>query len=44
MALCRDNKLPILVFDVTADNAIKNALMGESTGTLVSSTPSRQPV
>jgi uridylate kinase len=44
MALCRDNKLPILVFDVTAENAIKNALMGESTGTLVSSTPSRQPV
>jgi len=44
MALCRDNGLPILVFDVTANNAIKNALMGESIGTLVSSTPSTQPV
>jgi uridylate kinase len=44
MALCRDNRLPILVFDVTADNAIKSALMGKAIGTLVSSTPSRQPV
>jgi uridylate kinase len=44
MALCRDNKLPILVFDVTADEAITQALLGASIGTLVSSTPLRQPV
>ncbi len=35
MALCRDNNLPIRVFDVTADNAITRALMGEEIGTLV---------
>lgn len=35
MALCRDNNLPIRVFDVTADNAITRALMGEELGTLV---------
>ncbi len=44
MALCRDNELPILVFDVTQENAITNALLGETIGTLVSSTVSRQPV
>jgi uridylate kinase len=35
MALCRDNSLPIRVFDVTAENAITRALMGEELGTLV---------
>lgn len=35
MALCRDNGLPIRVFDVTADEAITRALMGEELGTLV---------
>ena len=35
MALCRDNNLPIRVFDVTAENAITRALMGEELGTLV---------
>jgi uridylate kinase len=44
MALCRDNDLPILVFDVMPEYAITTALLGGSTGTLVSSTPSRQPV
>jgi uridylate kinase len=44
MALCRDNELPILVFDVTQENAITNALLGETIGTLVSSSASRQPV
>jgi uridylate kinase len=42
MALCRDNELPILVFDVTARDAITRAIMGDSIGTLVSSTPTRQ--
>lgn len=35
MALCRDNNLPIRVFDITAPNAITNALLGEELGTLV---------
>lgn len=35
MALCRDNGLPIRVFDITAPSAITRALMGEELGTLV---------
>lgn len=35
MALCRDNSLPIRVFDITAETAITRALMGEELGTLV---------
>lgn len=35
MALCRDNGLPIRVFDITADEAITRALRGEELGTLV---------
>lgn len=35
MALCRDNSLPIRVFDMTAENAITRALLGEELGTLV---------
>ncbi|MCA9834830.1 MAG: UMP kinase [Thermomicrobiales bacterium] len=35
MALCRDNNLPIRVFDITAPNAITRALVGEELGTLV---------
>jgi uridylate kinase len=38
MALCRDNDLPIRVFDVTAPSAITRAVMGENLGTLVSAT------
>jgi uridylate kinase len=34
--LCRDNNLPILVFDMAAPGAIARALLGESDGTLVS--------
>lgn len=41
MALCRDNALPILVFDITAPDAITHALLGDAIGTLVSSTPTR---
>ncbi|HWV24501.1 MAG TPA: UMP kinase [Thermomicrobiales bacterium] len=39
MALCRDNELPILVFDITATDAITRAILGDSIGTLVSATP-----
>jgi uridylate kinase len=38
LALCRENNLPILVFDVTAENAIARVIEGDHTGTLVSST------
>ena len=41
MALCRDNDLPILVFDVSTRGAITRALLGDSIGTLVSSTSSQ---
>jgi uridylate kinase len=39
MALCRDNDLPIRVFDVTTPDAITRAVTGETLGTLVSATP-----
>jgi len=38
LALCRENELPILVFDVTADGAIGRVIEGDHVGTLVSST------
>jgi uridylate kinase len=44
LALCRDNELPIVVFDMSADHAIGRAINGESVGTLVSSSPSTTPV
>jgi len=44
LALCRDNDLPILVFDMSTDGTIARAIEGESVGTLVSSTPSTTPV
>ena len=44
LALCRDNDLPILVFDVMSLGAIERAIRGDQVGTLVSSTPSTLPV
>jgi uridylate kinase len=35
IALCKDNNLPILVFNLSVPNNIRRALMGESIGTLV---------
>ncbi len=35
MALCRDNRLPIVVFRMADDGGIERAVMGESVGTLV---------
>ncbi len=35
VSLCRDNNLPILVFNLTRKGSIIKALMGESIGTLV---------
>jgi uridylate kinase len=37
LSLCRENKLPILVFNVSEDGAILRAVRGESVGTLVTS-------
>jgi uridylate kinase len=37
LALCMDNKLPIIVFDVDVDGNIERAVLGERIGTLVSS-------
>jgi uridylate kinase len=35
IALCKENNIPILVFDLTVRGNIKRAVMGESIGTLV---------
>jgi len=35
IALCKDNHIPIMVFDLSVPGNIKRALMGESIGTLV---------
>jgi len=37
LALCRDNRVPIIVFDVTAEDAIARVANGDCVGTLVSS-------
>jgi len=35
-SLCLDNDVPILVFNMNGENAIRRAVMGEEIGTLVS--------
>ena len=35
ITLCKDNDMPILVFDVMAPGNIRRALLGEPIGTLV---------
>ena len=35
VALCRDNDLPIIVFDMHADGNIKRVALGETVGTVV---------
>jgi len=35
MSLCRDNQMPIVVFDVTTQGQMLKAVMGESVGTVV---------
>jgi uridylate kinase len=37
LALCRENNLPIIVFDLQAQNSIERAVAGEPLGTLVTS-------
>jgi uridylate kinase len=35
IALCKDNNIPILVFDLSVPGNVRRALMGESIGTIV---------
>jgi len=37
LSLCMDNELPIVVFDIQAENGIERALSGENIGSLVTS-------
>ena len=37
IVMCRDNKLPLRVFDLTQDGALIKAMMGEDVGTVVTS-------
>src|SRR3712207_3153106 len=40
LAICRENGLPILVFNMREDGAVLHAVTGEGVGTLVSSAES----
>ena len=35
ITFCRDNKIPILVFDLMREGNIRSALIGERIGTLI---------
>jgi uridylate kinase len=35
IAFCRDNSIPIVVFDMTAPGALRSILCGDSVGTMV---------
>ena len=39
LALCRDNNLPIIVFNMLRDGTIERAVLGEPVGTLVGAVP-----
>ncbi|MEG2658530.1 MAG: UMP kinase, partial [Clostridiales bacterium] len=34
-SLCKDNKIPILVFNINVDGNIRKAVLGENVGTVV---------
>ncbi len=40
IAFCRDNKLPIVVFDMSANGALRAILEGEQVGTIITDEPS----
>lgn len=44
LSLCMENHLPIVVFDVAADDAIYHALRGDAVGTVVSANAESEPV
>ncbi|MEL6764845.1 MAG: UMP kinase, partial [Cyanobacteria bacterium J06607_6] len=35
IALCKDNNIPIMIFDLSVPGNIRRAVMGESIGTIV---------
>ena len=35
IAFCRDNGIPIVVFDMSKPNSLRNILLGSSEGTIV---------
>ncbi len=35
IAFCRDNNIPIVVFDMSAENALRSILTGGQVGTIV---------
>lgn len=35
IALCRDNKMPIMIFDINAEGGFRKAVEGENVGTIV---------
>jgi len=37
LSLCMENKLPIVVFDLQADNGIERVITGKAIGTLINS-------
>ena len=37
LSLCKENNLPIIVFDLNADFSLERAVTGEQMGTLISS-------
>ncbi len=43
ISLCRDNRLPIIVFDLTRDGNIKKVVLGEDIGTVVGDVPTLPP-
>ena len=44
LSLCMENHLPIVVFDVRADDGIYHALRGDSVGTIVSADATAEPI
>jgi uridylate kinase len=44
LSLCMDNQLPIVVFDVNAEDGIYHALRGDAVGTIISAEPGADPI
>jgi uridylate kinase len=43
LSLCKDNDLPIIVFDLLTEGNIRRAVCGEPIGTVVSSSSAADP-
>ena len=44
ITLCRENKLPIIVFDINTKGNLRRLLLGEDVGTIVSDTAQTTPI